>query len=100
MIDSDWEPARMFFEKHKARVDMGEAEDWNGWSQELDGVIRTFMPLTCAYHIAFSARSRTLGIKSNASPAPPPSGPRPIYSDIVQTRIRPTSNSYLHSSPG
>lgn len=43
MIDSDWDPARVFFEKHKARADLSEAQDWNGWSQELDGVIRTLI---------------------------------------------------------
>lgn len=39
MIDNDLEPARVFFETHKTRLPIGEAEDWNGWSQELDGVI-------------------------------------------------------------
>ncbi|EDR05971.1 uncharacterized protein LACBIDRAFT_302169 [Laccaria bicolor S238N-H82] len=36
--DSDWEPARTFFEERKLRrADLGGAGDWNGWSDELDG---------------------------------------------------------------
>ena len=43
--DSDWEPARAFFEERKLRrADLGGAGDWNGWSDELDGV-RVRLPL-------------------------------------------------------
>ncbi|KAJ6511198.1 hypothetical protein C8R45DRAFT_966334 [Mycena sanguinolenta] len=35
-LDSDWEPARAFFEERKVtRSDLGGAGDWNGWSHEL-----------------------------------------------------------------
>ncbi|KAJ7199700.1 hypothetical protein GGX14DRAFT_661774 [Mycena pura] len=34
--DSDWEPARAFFNERKAvRASLGGAGDWNGWSHEL-----------------------------------------------------------------
>ncbi|KAJ7487285.1 hypothetical protein B0H11DRAFT_2172823 [Mycena galericulata] len=34
--ESDWEPARIFFNERKvARLDLGGAGDWNGWSHEL-----------------------------------------------------------------
>ena len=37
--EKDWSPARAFFEKRiLKKADIGEAGDWNGWSQELDGV--------------------------------------------------------------
>ncbi|KDR73035.1 hypothetical protein GALMADRAFT_212991 [Galerina marginata CBS 339.88] len=36
--ESDWEPARAFFEDRKLRrSDLGGAGDWAGWSEELDG---------------------------------------------------------------
>ncbi|KAJ7186505.1 hypothetical protein C8R46DRAFT_980782 [Mycena filopes] len=35
-IESDWDPARAFFNERKAtRADLGGAGDWNGWSHEL-----------------------------------------------------------------
>lgn len=35
--ESDWEPARAFFEERKVRrADLGGAGDWNGWDAELD----------------------------------------------------------------
>ena len=44
--DSDWEPARMFFEERKLkRADLGGAGDWVGWSEELDGVCLSSFPL-------------------------------------------------------
>ncbi|KAJ7510878.1 hypothetical protein B0H11DRAFT_2183614 [Mycena galericulata] len=34
--ESDWEPARIFFNERKvARLNLGGAGDWNGWSHEL-----------------------------------------------------------------
>lgn len=37
--ESDWEPARVFFDERKmVNGDIGGAGDWNGWSQELEGV--------------------------------------------------------------
>ncbi|KAF8954836.1 hypothetical protein BDZ97DRAFT_1862662 [Flammula alnicola] len=36
--ETDWEPARVFFEERKVRrSDLGSAGDWAGWSDELDG---------------------------------------------------------------
>ena len=41
--ESDWEPARIFFEERKLRrADLGGAGDWAGWSAELDGVRALF----------------------------------------------------------
>ncbi|KAJ6472310.1 hypothetical protein C8R47DRAFT_1199928 [Mycena vitilis] len=35
-IDTDWDPARAFFNERKVvRADLGGAGDWNGWSHEL-----------------------------------------------------------------
>ncbi|KAJ7479800.1 hypothetical protein FB451DRAFT_1086361 [Mycena latifolia] len=35
-VESDWDPARTFFNERKAvRADLGGAGDWNGWSHEL-----------------------------------------------------------------
>ncbi|KAG2148869.1 hypothetical protein DEU56DRAFT_782570 [Suillus clintonianus] len=35
--DSDWEPARVFFEERKVRrADLSGAGEWHGWSHELD----------------------------------------------------------------
>ncbi|KAK7018445.1 hypothetical protein R3P38DRAFT_2634169 [Favolaschia claudopus] len=35
-LDTDWEPARTFFNERKVtRADLGGAGDWNGWSHEL-----------------------------------------------------------------
>ena len=37
--ESDWEPARIFFDqRHMRNGDLRGAGDWNGWSQELEGV--------------------------------------------------------------
>lgn len=38
-VESDWEPAKAFFEERKARrADLGGAGEWHGWSHELDNV--------------------------------------------------------------
>lgn len=39
LTESDWEPARIFFDQRKMiNGDIGGAGDWNGWSHELEGV--------------------------------------------------------------
>jgi len=43
-LESDWEPARSFFEERKLRrSDLGGAGDWNGWYEEMNGVSATFL---------------------------------------------------------
>ena len=38
-IESDWEPAQVFFEERRVRkADLGGAGEWHGWSNELDNV--------------------------------------------------------------
>ena len=38
-VESDWEPAQMFFEERMVRrADLGGAGGWHGWSYELDNV--------------------------------------------------------------
>ena len=38
-VESDWEPAQVFFEERKVqRADLGGAGEWHGWSHELDNV--------------------------------------------------------------
>jgi hypothetical protein len=49
--DGDWEPARIFFEERKLkRADLGGAGDWAGWSEELDGVGLSLLPIFPTSH--------------------------------------------------
>ena len=49
--DGDWEPARVFFEERKLkRADLGGAGNWAGWSEELDGVSLSLLPIAPASH--------------------------------------------------
>ena len=49
--DGDWEPARIFFEERKLkRADLGGAGDWAGWSEELDGVGLSLLPIVPISH--------------------------------------------------
>jgi hypothetical protein len=49
--DGDWDPAHIFFEERKLRrADLGGAGDWAGWSEELDGVGLSFLPIIPTSH--------------------------------------------------
>ncbi|KAF7361070.1 hypothetical protein MSAN_01137900 [Mycena sanguinolenta] len=70
-LDSDWEPARAFFEERKVtRSDLGGAGDWNGWSHEL---------------LERLDDDSTAGAESDASPTAPLTDPRPLFVDPLQT---------------
>jgi hypothetical protein len=46
--ESDWEPARVFFEERKVRrADLSGAGEWYGWSHELDNVRRGMGLVLC-----------------------------------------------------
>ncbi|KAG2098105.1 hypothetical protein BD769DRAFT_1631354 [Suillus cothurnatus] len=52
--ESDWEPARVFFEERKVRrADLSGAGEWYGWSHELDNVRYSMRPsaLTLYKHV-------------------------------------------------
>ncbi|KAH7912115.1 hypothetical protein BJ138DRAFT_1112646 [Hygrophoropsis aurantiaca] len=55
--ESDWNPARDFFEERKVRrADLGGAGDWNGWSLELDNPKIEYSPSNPTPHLAHLLR--------------------------------------------
>ncbi|KAH8105341.1 hypothetical protein BXZ70DRAFT_920533 [Cristinia sonorae] len=55
--ESDWEPARLFFEERKVqRSDLGGAGDWTGWSAELDGTETSTFQTSPTLHLPHMLR--------------------------------------------
>ncbi|KAG2064736.1 hypothetical protein BDR04DRAFT_1109627 [Suillus decipiens] len=55
--ESDWEPARVFFEERKVRrVDLSGAGEWYGWSHELDNPDPEFSRFNPTMHLSHLLR--------------------------------------------
>ncbi|KAA1473316.1 hypothetical protein DENSPDRAFT_902320 [Dentipellis sp. KUC8613] len=56
-VDSDWDPARQFFEERKVRTsDLSGADVWSGWDQEFDGPDAEPSSCTPTLHLAHFLR--------------------------------------------
>ncbi|TFY72081.1 hypothetical protein EVG20_g933 [Dentipellis fragilis] len=56
-VDSDWDPARQFFEERKVRTSDLSGEDvWSGWDQEFDGPDAEPSSCTPTLHLAHFLR--------------------------------------------
>ena len=54
-MESDWDPARAFFEERKVREpDVGTTSSWQGWSDELEGSHSDSAPTIHLPHIGIS----------------------------------------------
>ncbi|GJE95274.1 hypothetical protein PsYK624_114570 [Phanerochaete sordida] len=58
-LDSDWEPARAFFEERQVRTaDLGGAGDWRGWDAEMPGSSGDYSPYETAPPTPSAASTR------------------------------------------
>jgi hypothetical protein len=79
--ESDWEPARVFFEERKVRrADLSGAGEWYGWSHELDNPDSELSRFNPTMH-----------------PLTPVAHPRTFGIDIIQACPRASEDTYIYT---